>query len=94
MKTSRLLVIAAFPLVLSLGAGTQTQAQSADTQYCMALSSKYDRYVNNPSMGRGSQPQNATIGEAQSQCATNPAGAIPTLERALKDARVDLPPRG
>jgi hypothetical protein len=90
MKTSRILVITALPLVLALGA----QAQSADTQYCQALGSKYDRYVNNPSMGRGSQPPNGRIDEAKSQCGGNPSYAIPILEQALKDARVDLPPRG
>jgi hypothetical protein len=68
-------------------------AQSADTTYCRALSATYDKYVNNPSMGRGNQPPVAGIGRAQSQCDDNPAAAIPVLEKALRDARISLPPR-
>jgi hypothetical protein len=90
MTTSRILVMAALPVLVALGA----TSQSADSQYCTALSTKYDRYVNNPGMGRGSQPPNARIDEAKSQCGGNPGYAIPILEQALKDARVDLPPRG
>jgi hypothetical protein len=80
------LLIAALPAVAS--------AQSADTTYCNALGATYEKYVNNPSGGRGNQPASATISEAQRQCAGNPAAGIPVLERALKDARVSLPPRG
>lgn len=69
-------------------------AQSPDTNYCNALSATYEKYVNNPSGGRGNQPASATIAEAQRQCAGSPAAGIPVLERALKDARVNLPPRG
>jgi hypothetical protein len=78
-------------LVLPFAAFAQ---QSADTQYCLALGAQYDRYVNNPDMGRGSTPPNAGIGEAKTQCASNPAAGISTLERALKDAKVALPPHG
>jgi len=81
-----LLLIAAMPAV--------ALAQSADTNYCNALSATYLKYVNNPGTGRGNQPPSATIGEAQNQCDRNPAAGIPVLERALKDARVNLPPRG
>jgi hypothetical protein len=81
-----------FLLIAMLPAGAL--AQSADTNYCNALSATYLKYVNNPNSGRGNQPASATIGDAQNQCATNPAAGIPVLERALKDARVSLPPRG
>ncbi len=80
------LLIAAMPAI--------AWAQSADTNYCNALSATYLKYVNNPGTGRGSQPASATVSEAQGQCAANPAAGIPVLERALKDARVNLPPRG
>jgi len=69
-------------------------AQSADTAYCQALSARYDKYVNNPGTGRGNSPPLAGITKAQSQCDSNPAPAIPVLEKALRDARVGLPPRG
>lgn len=80
------LLIAAMPAI--------AWAQSADTNYCNALSATYLKYVNNPGTGRGNQPASATVSEAQGQCAANPAAGIPVLERALKDARVNLPPRG
>jgi hypothetical protein len=73
---------------------TGASAQSADTTYCNALSATYEKYVNNPTGGRGNQPASATISGAQQQCALNPAAGIPVLERVLKDARVNLPPRG
>jgi hypothetical protein len=79
---------------LTLILPTTAFAQSADTQYCAALVAKYDRYVNNPDQGRGFQPTSAAITEAKAKCASNPAAGIPVLERALKDAKVDLPPRG
>jgi hypothetical protein len=81
-----------FLLIAVMPAGAL--AQSADTSYCNTLSATYLKYVNNPDSGRGNQPASATIGEAQNRCATNPAAGIPVLERALKDARVNLPPRG
>jgi len=67
-------------------------AQSADTTYCRALSATYNKYVNNPSNARGKPPV-AKVGRAQSQCDDNPAAAIPVLEKALRDARISLPPR-
>jgi hypothetical protein len=79
-------------LIAAMPAGAS--AQSADTTYCNALSATYEKYVNNPSGGRGNQPAKATISDAQQQCAGNPAAGITVLERALKDARVNLPPRG
>jgi hypothetical protein len=87
MKTNTLifLLIAAMP--------TGALAQSADTNYCNALSATYEKYVNNPTGGRGNSPANVRISDAQSQCVSNPAAGIPVLERALKDARVNLPPR-
>jgi hypothetical protein len=36
----------------------------------------------------------AAIGDAKASCASNPAVGIPVLEKALKDARIDLQPRG
>jgi hypothetical protein len=88
MKTDALMIllIAAMP--------TGALAQSADTSYCNALSATYLKYVNNPGTGRGNQPPSATISDAQNQCASNPSAGIPVLERALKGARVSLPPRG
>lgn len=63
-------------------------AQSADLKYCMAMAGKYEEYV-----GRGQTPD-AIVADAAAKCkAGNPSG-IPILEKALKDNKIDLPPRG
>ena len=84
-------VLAIVVMVLSpLGAF----AQSADTNYCKALSALCDKYVNNPiGAGRGDKQANPNIARAQSQCASNPGAAIPVLEQALTAARISLPAR-
>ncbi len=78
---------------VSLPQAANAAQPSSDKAYCNALSATYDRYVTNPNMGRGNQRLTASIGQAQAQCASNPAAGIPVLEKALKDARIDLPPR-
>lgn len=69
-------------------------AQSADSVYCNALAATYEKYVNSPSGGRGNQPEMAGIGDAKASCAKNPAAGIPVLEKALREKRINLPPRG
>jgi hypothetical protein len=68
-------------------------AQSADTKYCSDLSDKYSRYLDMSSK-KGAQPQSldakASVGKCQ---AGDIAASIPVLEKALKDAKLDLPPR-
>ena len=77
-------------LVLSLPASTL--AQSNGSAYCRALSDKYQRYVATND-GRHRAQTNAGPDNAMSHCQSDPASAIPVLERALQDAKVDLPPR-
>jgi hypothetical protein len=68
-------------------------AQSADTKYCSALSDKYDYYVERSGeKGGGAPPIEVT--KAMDNCKSSPASSIPVLEKALKAARLDLPPRG
>jgi hypothetical protein len=62
-------------------------AQMSDTDYCNALSQTYRTVV-----GKDTTPD-VTVPEAMSKCATSPAGAIPVLEKALKDNKVTLPKR-
>jgi hypothetical protein len=68
--------------------------QTSDQNYCNALSQKYQAYVGNMNTGRS--PRSGTL-DAQlaiEQCKSgNTAAAIPVLEKKLRDARVDLPPR-
>jgi len=59
-----------------------------DAAYCQALMNLYRK----TSTG---VPSQGPVPEAMNQCTSgNPAAGIPTLERALTDAKVPLPPRG
>ena len=68
-------------------------AQSNDKQYCAALASKYERYLDQQVRNSG-QPQNIEARMAIEKCkAGDTVVAIPALERALLAAKLDLPPR-
>ena len=89
MKTINWLVPALVAL-LPLGAAAQT----SDAAYCKALTQKYQAYVANISVGRSPTPGPVDGEVAISDCKTgNTAAGIPVLERKLRDAKVDLPPR-
>jgi hypothetical protein len=88
-KTIKILTIcvgAALPICAS--------AQQGDAAYCSTLAQTYEHYVGNSTSAHRSQQRNATVDTAITQCRTNSTGAIAVIEKALKDARVDLPPRG
>lgn len=85
--------LTALSLLAALALPVTTWAQAGDTGYCQALSDKYQRYVVGTSgTGRSSAP-NLKVSEASSKCSSDAGGSIPVLEKALKDARLDLPPR-
>ena len=67
-------------------------AQS-DNAYCSALAQKYERYVGDNLVQHRSQQRDATVDAAITACPTNASASIPVIEQALKNARVDLPPR-
>jgi hypothetical protein len=72
-------------------------AQTSDAAYCKVLFDKYQAYVANMSVsvGRTLNPGTVDAELAMSQCkAGNTAAGIPVLEKKLRDARIDLPPRG
>ena len=61
-------------------------AQSFDAKYCQDLYETYRKI--------GVANTDASIPEAVNQCNRgNTAAGIPVLEKALKDAKVSLPPR-
>ena len=68
-------------------------AQSADTKYCDALADKYDTYLETAG-DMGGRPTPIEVVKAIESCKSNPAPAIPVLEKALKASRLSLPPRG
>ena len=61
-------------------------ALADDAAYCQALADAYRK--------TNSQNMDANVPEAINQCNKgNTAAGIPVLEKALKDAKVTLPPR-
>ena len=67
-------------------------AQSSDAQYCTALVSKYEQYLDMSSK-RGQQPQGLDARAAVEKCKAGDPSGIPDIEKALKAAQYDLPPR-
>ena len=68
-------------------------AQSTDAKYCTDLAAKYERYLNMDSK-RGAQSQSVDARVGVEKCKSgDTAVGIPALEKALKDAKLDLPPR-
>lgn len=67
-------------------------AQSPGAAYCSALAAKYEKYLDMPSKG-GQQPQTLETRVAVEKCKAGDTSGIPGLEKALRDARIDLPPR-
>jgi hypothetical protein len=67
-------------------------AQSSDAAYCKALVAKYEAYLDqNPRLGASPQGLDAKVGVEK--CKTGDTSGIPAIEKALKDAKFDLPPR-
>jgi hypothetical protein len=69
-------------------------AQSGDAAYCKALSEKYETYLNNMTSGKSPQQDSVDGRVALEQCKKGNAAGIPTLEQKLRNAKLDLPPRG
>ncbi len=67
-------------------------AQSGDAGYCRALVAKYEAYLDQ-SQKRGESPQTVSSKVAVEKCKAGDPSGIPDIEKALKDAKIDLPPR-
>ena len=59
-------------------------AQSNDAKYCNDMSAAFRAYTNNI---------DAEATRAMTQCRTDPAAAIPVLEKHLKENKIALPSR-
>lgn len=83
--------------VLPLAAAAQPlPAGSADAAYCEKLTKLYRTYINNPEDPRPTQVSpTAEFEVAIAKChAGDTAAGIPPLEKALRNARINLPARG
>jgi hypothetical protein len=72
---------------------TVVAAQSADSRYCAALSEKYEAYLETAG-DKGGRATPVDVVVAMDKCKSDPASAIPVLEKQLKAAKLNLPPRG
>jgi len=71
----------------------QAAAPSTDAQYCGALVERYDTFLNKEGKSGGMRSTDNAANVAAAKCRAGDASGIADLERALKDAKVALPPR-
>ena len=81
------------PLAFVFALPAAASAQTGDTGYCQALAAKYQRYVVGTSGSGKMATPNVSVETAASKCNSDAARSIPVLEKALNDARIDLPPK-
>jgi hypothetical protein len=88
---------ALLPALMLLAAPAFAQVSPGDVAYCNRLADLYDRYLGRSEIAsvRGT-PGGSLEGQvASAQCRQGqPAGAIPVLERLLRNNGFTLPPRG
>jgi len=68
-------------------------AQSSDADYCKALVAKYEQYLDMDSK-KGQQPLGLDVRSGVEKCKAGDPAGIPMIEKALRDAKFSLPPRG
>ena len=74
---------------------TAALVQSGDAAYCSALAAKYRHYIGQDEAAHRARNPSATVNNAIGDCNSGKtASAIPVLEKALQDAKIELPPRG
>lgn len=71
----------------------QAAAPLTDVQYCSSLVTRYDTFLNKSGKHGGMLSTDAAANVAAAKCRAGDSSGIADLERALKDAKVDLPPR-
>jgi hypothetical protein len=90
MNTSIKVLLPVVAIVLAFPAASF--GQSKDAAYCAALVAKYEQYLDQSSK-KGEQPQNVATKGAVEKCKAGDTSGIPEIEKALKGAKLDLPPR-
>ena len=80
---------------LALASAVPASAQSNDMTYCKALVSEYQRYIGGTGSGKTVDfDQSAAARVAIDKCAAGDYSGIPVLEQELRNAKLNLPPRG
>jgi hypothetical protein len=83
-----MLLMAGLSIALPLAAS----AQSNDARYCQTLLARYDTYIAKAS-GHSPRRGDSAAEIAAAKCRESDPAGIPGLEKALRDARIELPPR-
>jgi hypothetical protein len=86
-------LIKALPAIALFSLPVAAFAQSSDVAYCKALVAKYEQYLDQSSK-KGEQPMNVDTKAGVEKCRAGDPAGISAIEKALKDAKFDLPPRG
>ena len=68
-------------------------AQSNDQAYCDKLVNKYQAYLDQ-SQRKGEEPQGIDAKIGVEKCKAGDVSGIPAIEKALQNAKLDLPARG
>lgn len=71
----------------------QAAVRLTDAEYCGALVVRYDTFLNKAGKRGGMLSTDVAANVAAAKCRAGDASGIANLERALKDAKIDLPPR-
>jgi len=79
-------------VILAIALPSAAFAQSSDANYCKALVSEYEQYLDMSSK-KGQQPQGLDARSAVEKCKVGDAAGIPGIEKALQDAKYSLPSR-
>ena len=77
---------------VSLPAAALAQSSGSDARYCAALVAKYQAFIEQPRRG-GEPPQCLEAKVGVEKCKAGDPSGILAIEKALKDAKLDLPPR-
>ena len=89
-----MIIIRSLAVILVAALAVPVAAQSADSEYCGALTRLYYRYVikiNSQSPNTGSLDGNVAVEQCR---AGNTAAGIPVLEQKLRSNGISLPARG
>jgi len=71
----------------------QAAAPLTGVQYCSALVTRYDTFLNKLGRNGGMLSTDVAANVAAAKCRAGDGSGSPDLERALKNAKVALPPR-
>lgn len=92
LLAAAVVVILPMAAIAQSGSTQSTGAKASDLRYCQALVGAYEQYLG-MSQKRGAQPQSLETKAGVEKCKAGDTSGIPAIEKALKNAKFDLPSR-